>query len=128
MIDGRFLKCHGRVLDKLIGADKVVQFDALPFYKKYTDAIIGIDGLGSMSGDVDAELGASIRASPGLRSLVTLLVTSKSFFSGALVVSAMQGLTCRLAVDLKEWLRTSTVDHSGNWPKTVRRRNGVSPH
>jgi hypothetical protein len=37
MIDGCFLKCHGRVLNRLIGSDKVVQFDALPFYKKYTD-------------------------------------------------------------------------------------------
>lgn len=37
MIDGCFLRCHGRVLDKLIGSDKVMQFDALPFYKKYTD-------------------------------------------------------------------------------------------
>jgi hypothetical protein len=37
MIDGCFLRCHGRVLNKLIGSDKVVQFDALPFYKKYTD-------------------------------------------------------------------------------------------
>jgi len=37
MIDGCFLRCHGRVLNKLIGCDKVVQFDALPFYKKYTD-------------------------------------------------------------------------------------------
>jgi hypothetical protein len=40
MIDGCFLKCHGRVLSKLIGADKVVQFDALPFYKKYTDVFL----------------------------------------------------------------------------------------
>lgn len=37
MIDGCFLRCHGRVLNKLIGSDKVMQFDALPFYKKYTD-------------------------------------------------------------------------------------------
>ncbi len=37
MIDGCFLRCHGRVLSKLIGSDRVVQFDALPFYKKYTD-------------------------------------------------------------------------------------------
>jgi len=37
MIDGCFLRCHGRVLSKLIGSEKVVQFDALPFYKKYTD-------------------------------------------------------------------------------------------
>lgn len=40
MIDGCFLKCHGRVLDKLIGTDKVVQFDALPFYKKYGDVFL----------------------------------------------------------------------------------------
>lgn len=40
MIDGCFLKCHGRVLDKFIGADKVEQFDALPFYKKYTDIFL----------------------------------------------------------------------------------------
>lgn len=40
MIDGCFLKCHGRVLGKLIGADKVIQFDALPFYKKYTDVFL----------------------------------------------------------------------------------------
>jgi uncharacterized metal-binding protein len=40
MIDGCFLKCHGRVLNKLIGADKVIQFDALPFYKKYTDVFL----------------------------------------------------------------------------------------
>ena len=37
MIDGCFLRCHGRVLNRLIGSDKVVQFDAFPFYKKYTD-------------------------------------------------------------------------------------------
>jgi hypothetical protein len=40
MIDGCFLKCHGRVLNKLIGDDKVVQIDALPLYKKYTDVFL----------------------------------------------------------------------------------------
>ena len=35
MIDGFFLKCHGRVLNQLIGDDKVVQIDAYPLYKKY---------------------------------------------------------------------------------------------
>jgi uncharacterized metal-binding protein len=35
MIDGCFLQCHGRVLKSLIGEDKVVQIDALPFHKKY---------------------------------------------------------------------------------------------
>jgi uncharacterized metal-binding protein len=37
MIDGCFLKCHGRVLKTLIPEDRVVHIDALPLYKKYTD-------------------------------------------------------------------------------------------
>jgi uncharacterized metal-binding protein len=40
MVDGCFLKCHGRVLRKLIGEEKVIQIDALPFYKKYTDIFL----------------------------------------------------------------------------------------
>ncbi len=40
MIDGCFLKCHGRVLKKLVGEEKVVHIDALPFYKKYTDVFL----------------------------------------------------------------------------------------
>jgi len=37
MIDGCFLKCHGRVLKKLIGEDKVVHIDAYPLYRKYSE-------------------------------------------------------------------------------------------
>jgi uncharacterized metal-binding protein len=37
MIDGCFLKCHGRVLKNLVDEEKVVHIDALPLYKKYTD-------------------------------------------------------------------------------------------
>ena len=37
MIDGCFLKCHGRVLSQLIGAEKLVHIDALPLHKKYSD-------------------------------------------------------------------------------------------
>ena len=37
MIDGCFLKCHGRVLKTLISEDRVVHIDALPLYKKYTN-------------------------------------------------------------------------------------------
>ena len=37
MIDGCFLKCHGRVLNNLVGDDKVVHIDALLLYRKYTD-------------------------------------------------------------------------------------------
>lgn len=37
MIDGCFLKCHGRVLKTLIPEEKIIHIDALPLYKKYTD-------------------------------------------------------------------------------------------
>lgn len=37
LIDGCFLRCHGRMLENLVGAENLVQFDALSFYKKYTD-------------------------------------------------------------------------------------------
>ena len=37
LIDGCFLRCHGRIIENLIGQDKLAQFDALSFYKKYTD-------------------------------------------------------------------------------------------
>jgi uncharacterized metal-binding protein len=35
MIDGCFLKCHGRVLQTIVPEKKIVQIDALPLYKKY---------------------------------------------------------------------------------------------
>ncbi len=38
IIDGCFLRCHGRILENLIEKDdKMLQFDALSHYKKYTD-------------------------------------------------------------------------------------------
>jgi len=37
MIDGCFLRCHGRILNKFIDEERVVHIDALPLYKKYTD-------------------------------------------------------------------------------------------
>ncbi len=37
LIDGCFLRCHGRILENLLGKDNLVQFDALSFYGKYTD-------------------------------------------------------------------------------------------
>lgn len=40
MIDGCFLKCHGRVLKKLIGEEKLIHIDALPLYKKYADVFL----------------------------------------------------------------------------------------
>ena len=40
MIDGCFLKCHGRVLKNLIEEEKVVHFDALSLHKKYGDVFL----------------------------------------------------------------------------------------
>lgn len=37
VIDGCFLRCHGRVMRNLIGEHRLVEFDALSYYKKYTD-------------------------------------------------------------------------------------------
>jgi uncharacterized metal-binding protein len=44
VIDGCFLRCHGRIMRDLIGEDRLVEFDALSRYKKYTD-IFDIDGV-----------------------------------------------------------------------------------
>ncbi len=37
LIDGCFLRCHGRILENLVGKENLVQFDALSIYGKYTD-------------------------------------------------------------------------------------------
>ncbi len=37
LIDGCFLRCHGRVMENLIGEEHLIQFDALSLYGKYTD-------------------------------------------------------------------------------------------
>ncbi len=37
LIDGCFLHCHGRILKNMLGEDRLIDFDALSFYKKYTD-------------------------------------------------------------------------------------------
>lgn len=40
VVDGCFLKCHGRVLKKLIGEERVIQIDALPLYQEHTDVFL----------------------------------------------------------------------------------------
>lgn len=40
MLDGCFLKCHGRVLNNLIAEEKVVHIEVLPFYRKYNDVFL----------------------------------------------------------------------------------------
>jgi uncharacterized metal-binding protein len=42
VIDGCFMKCHGRILRNLIDDGKLLQFDALALYRKYTD-LMSID-------------------------------------------------------------------------------------
>lgn len=37
LIDGCFLRCHGRILENLVEKPRLVQFDALSHYKKYSD-------------------------------------------------------------------------------------------
>lgn len=37
LIDGCFLRCHGRILRNLVKEDRLIEFDALSHYKKYTD-------------------------------------------------------------------------------------------
>jgi hypothetical protein len=37
LIDGCFLRCHGRILEKIIDEKKLIQFDALSHHKKYND-------------------------------------------------------------------------------------------
>ena len=44
LIDGCFLRCHGRILRGLLGERKLVEFDALSHYQKYTD-VFDIDAV-----------------------------------------------------------------------------------
>jgi hypothetical protein len=37
VIDGCLLKCHGRVLESLVGDEKIVHIDALPLHRRYKD-------------------------------------------------------------------------------------------
>ncbi|MCJ2541129.1 MAG: putative zinc-binding protein [Candidatus Thermoplasmatota archaeon] len=36
LIDGCFLRCQGRIIENMVDADRLVQFDALSHYKKYS--------------------------------------------------------------------------------------------
>ncbi len=40
MIDGCFLKCHGRVLNNLVSEDKVIHIETLPLYNKFEDIFL----------------------------------------------------------------------------------------
>lgn len=36
VIDGCFLHCHGRIIEHLVGKEKIIHFDALSHHKKYS--------------------------------------------------------------------------------------------
>jgi uncharacterized metal-binding protein len=58
LIDGCFLRCHGRVLENLLEKEKLIQFDALSYYKKYTDRF-DIDSVPEQERKETAELVAN---------------------------------------------------------------------
>lgn len=37
LIDGCFLRCHGRIIENIVDSEKLIQFDALSHYNRYTD-------------------------------------------------------------------------------------------
>lgn len=37
LIDGCFLRCHGRIMENLFDKERLIQFDALSHYKKYNE-------------------------------------------------------------------------------------------
>ena len=37
LIDGCSLRCHGRIIENIIDKEKLLQFDALSHYNRYTD-------------------------------------------------------------------------------------------
>jgi uncharacterized metal-binding protein len=43
VIDGCFMRCHGRIMKNIVGDQNVIQFDALPMYnkeRKYSDKML----------------------------------------------------------------------------------------
>lgn len=45
LIDGCFLNCHDRMIQGIIDEDRLIHFDALSHYKKYTDVFFMDDVL-----------------------------------------------------------------------------------
>ena len=40
IIDGCFLRCHGRALKSLVGEDRMIHIDALPLHRKFSDIFL----------------------------------------------------------------------------------------
>jgi uncharacterized metal-binding protein len=56
VIDGCFLKCIGRVLDNAIDKEKIINIDAYPLYKKYSDVFLYTDVPEDARNDVAREV------------------------------------------------------------------------
>ncbi len=73
MIDGCFLKCHGRVLKGLIGEEQVVEIDALPLHKKYSNIFsmgdVPEDELKAVARQVADEIIATLKHSAAIGSV-----------------------------------------------------------
>ncbi len=63
MIDGCFLKCHGRVLTGLVGPEKMVHIDALPLHRMYSDVFLMDDVPEAERKDVGRQVADKIVAS-----------------------------------------------------------------
>lgn len=44
VLDGCFLRCHGRVMRRMLRPDQIVEIDVLPYYRKYND-LFAIDSV-----------------------------------------------------------------------------------
>jgi uncharacterized metal-binding protein len=71
LIDGCFLRCQGRVLENLVGKARLAQFDALSYYKKYTEHF-----------DIDAVPEAERKAAAKLVAHAVLQKLGQPFSSG----------------------------------------------
>ena len=59
VVDGCFMKCHGRILKNIVGEAGMIHFDALEIYNKYTD-LMDIDDVPEQERKATAEKVASV--------------------------------------------------------------------
>ena len=62
VIDGCFLKCNGRVLKNVVGAEKLIHFDALALHGKYKDVFLMDDVPETVRKDVARQVADIISA------------------------------------------------------------------
>jgi uncharacterized metal-binding protein len=59
VVDGCFMKCHGRIMNNIVGEAGMAHFDALAIYNKYTD-LMDIDDVPEQERKATAEQVATI--------------------------------------------------------------------